>query len=69
MIENIKKELLKLKGKEVEIIIDEGRSRKRKEKGIIKDIYNRNFIVIINNINNSFSFSDLITKTIIIKSL
>ena len=39
MIENIKKELLKLKGKEVEIIIDEGRSRKRKEKGIIKDIY------------------------------
>ena len=69
MIENIKKELLKLKGKEVEIIIDEGRSRKRKEKGIIKDIYKRNFIVIINNINNSFSFSDLITKTIIIKSL
>ncbi len=69
MIENIREELMKLKDKELELIIDEGRSRKRKEKGIIRGVYGRIFIVEINNVNNSFSFSDLINKTVIIKSL
>lgn len=69
MIEKIREELIKLKDKELEFIIDEGRSRKRKEKGIIKGVYSRIFIVEINNVNNSFSFSDLINKTVVIKLL
>ena len=69
MIENIIKDLNNYKGREVEFIIDEGRSRKRKEKGIIKEIYRRNFIAEINDINVSFSYADVITKTIIINEL
>ena len=37
--EQIIKELLKLKDKEVIAIIDEGRARKREEKGFIRGIY------------------------------
>lgn len=69
MIEIIKDELSKYKDKDVEILINEGRSKKRKEIGKIKKLYNRTFIIEINGINNSFSYSDLIAKTIIIKSL
>lgn len=66
MIENLRKDLNNYKGIEVEFIIDEGRSRKRKEKGIIKEVYKRNFIAEINDINVSFSYADLITKAIVI---
>lgn len=66
MVETIKSELSKYIGKKVELIIDEGRSRKRKEFGIIKELYNHTFIIKINDINTSFSYSDLITKAIVI---
>lgn len=69
MIENLRKDLNNYKGVEVEFIIDEGRSRKRKEKGIIKELYRRNFIAEINDINVSFSYADLITRTIIINMI
>ena len=69
MIEEIKRELCKHKGKELELIIDEGRSKKKYEKGILKDIYNRTFVLEINNINTSYTFQDIITKTIIIKNI
>ena len=69
MIEIIKEELSKYKDKDVEILINEGRSKKRKEKCKIKKLYNRTFIIEINGINNSFSYSDVITKTIIMKLL
>lgn len=69
MIENLRKDLNNYKGREVEFIIDEGRSRKRKEKGIIKEVYKRNFIAEINDINVSFSYADLITKTIVINMI
>lgn len=69
MIESLIKDLNNYKGKEVEFIIDEGRSRKRKEKGVIKEIYRRNFIVEINDINVSFSYADLITKAIVINMI
>ncbi len=67
MYQDKKEELLKLKGKNVTAIIDEGRSRKRIEKAIIKDVYDRIFTIEINNMITSFSFSDLICKTIILK--
>lgn len=69
MIENIKKELFYLKDKPVTAIIDEGRSRKRIEQGIIKGIYNKIFTIEINNMITSFSYSDLICKTIILKKV
>ena len=69
MIKEIKNTLLKYKGEEIELIVDEGRSKKRYEKGVLKDIYNRTFVVQVNNINVSYSFQDLITKTIIIKKI
>lgn len=69
MIENIINDLNNYKGEEVEFIIDEGRSRKRIEKGKIKEIHRRNFIAEINDMNVSFSYADLITKTIIINKI
>ena len=65
--EQIINELLKLKDKEVIAIIDEGRARKREERGII--IYDRVFTIEINNVLTSFSYSDLICKTIILKTV
>lgn len=67
--EQIINELLKLKDKEVIAIIDEGRARKREERGIIRGIYDRVFTIEINNVLTSFSYSDLICKTIILKTV
>ena len=47
MIEMIKEELSKYKDKDVEILINEGRSKKRKEKGKIKNYYNFYFFCVI----------------------
>ncbi len=69
MLENIKKELYKLKDKKVTAIIDEGRSRKRIEQGIIKGIYNKIFTIEINDMLLSFSYSDVICKTIVLKKV
>lgn len=69
MRENIKLELLKLKNKKVKLIIDEGRARKKEEIGLIKNIYDRVFTVEINNVITSFTYSDIICKTIIIKQI
>ncbi len=66
MLDIVKQELDSYKNKKVEIIINEGRSRKRKEIGKIKQLYERTFTIEINNIITSFSYSDIITKTIII---
>ena len=65
----IKKELLNLKDKPLIAIIDEGRSRKRKEKCKIKNVYNRIFTIQIDDKILSFSFSDIICKTIILKNV
>ena len=69
MYKNIHNMLCELKGKKLIAIIDEGRSRKREEKCIIKDIYRRVFTVEGENIFYSFSYSDLICKTITLKML
>jgi len=65
----IKKELYDLKDKSLVAIIDEGRSRKRKEKCKIKNIYSRIFTIEVDNKILSFSFSDLICKTIVLKKV
>lgn len=69
MYKEIKEELRKLKGKEVLAIIDEGRSRKKEEKVIIKDVYDNVFLIEMNGINTSFGYSDVICKTIVFKNI
>lgn len=69
MYSDIKELLLKLKGKEVTAIIDEGRSRKKEEKVIIRGVYDKIFVIEINGINTSFTYSDVICKTIVFKNI
>ena len=66
---NIKNELNNLKNKKIIAIIDEGRSRKRKQICKIKGIYNRIFTIEIDGLLQSFSYSDLICKRIILKKM
>lgn len=68
MYRNIKNQLEQLKNKELIAVIDEGRSRKTQERCRIRGIYNRIFTIeISNNCILSFSYSDLICKTITLK--
>lgn len=69
MYKDIKEFLIKLKGKEVVAVIDEGRSRKKEEKVIIKGIYDKIFVIEVNGINTSFTYSDIICKTIVFKNI
>ena len=50
-------------------IIDEGRSRKRKEKCRINGIYDRVFTIKVDDKILSFSYADLICKAIILKKV
>ena len=65
----IKETLTDLKGIPLLAIIDEGRSKKSKEKCYIKDVYNRVFTIQTPNKIMSFSYSDLICKTITLKKV
>ena len=69
MYKELQNKLMSLIDKEILVIIDEGRSRKRKEKAKIKGVYDRIFTLEINNIIMSFSYSDLLCKTITIKTM
>ena len=66
-IEKIRKELENHIGKEVVIKYNLGRNKVEKYKVVIKKLYNYIFLVELNNNYNevkSFSYSDIITKTI-----
>lgn len=69
MYKDIKNKLNSLINKDLLVEIDEGRSRKRKEKGRINGIYDRIFTIQINGNLMSFSYSDLICKTITLKTM
>ena len=69
MYKTVRQMLYELKDYKLQVIIDEGRSRKRKEKCKIKKIYNRIFLLELNNEILSFSFNDLICKTITLKKV
>lgn len=69
MNKSIRETLNELKGKNLLAIIDEGRSRKRKEFCTIEGVYNRIFTIRIDNVLMSFSYSDLLCKTIILKKV
>ena len=69
MYKEIKNYLNSLLNKEVIVTIDEGRSRKKRQKAIISAVYNRIFTILINDVLLSFSYSDLICKTITINTM
>lgn len=66
-IENIRKELEEHLGKEVTIKYNMGRNKVEQYHVVIKELYNYVFLVELDNKVNevkSFSYSDIITKTI-----
>lgn len=67
MYKTVRNMLYELKDCKLQAVIDEGRSRKRKEKCKIKKIYNRIFLIQIKDEILSFSYNDLICKTITLK--
>ncbi len=65
MLEKIKNELNNHIGDEVLIKYDLGRNKFEEYNVVIKELYNHIFIVSLNNNElKSFSYSDVITKTI-----
>jgi uncharacterized protein Veg len=67
-IEKIKKELNNHIGKNATIKYDLGRNKYEEYDVVIKELYNHVFIVKLKNEElKSFSYSDVITKTIKIK--
>ena len=67
MVEKIRKELENHIGKEAVIKYNLGRNKVEKYNVIIKELYNYVFLVELDNNSNevkSFSYSDIITKTI-----
>ena len=64
-IEKIKKELNNHLGKKITIKCNLGRNKTEKYDVILKELYNHIFLVELKNENiKSFSYSDIITKTI-----
>jgi len=66
-IETVKRELNNYIGKEVTIRCNLGRNKVEKYHAIIRELYNNIFLVELLNISNeikTFSYSDVITKTI-----
>lgn len=62
--QTMRKALSKYIGQKVLIEYNLGRNKIEKYEGIIKDLYNVVFLVQVNDETKSFSYSDLITKTI-----
>lgn len=61
---SMKEILNKYVGKKVYVEYNLGRNKIEKYEGIIDKLYNAVFLIKVNNEIKSFSYSDLITKTI-----
>ena len=69
--EKVKDELTNYKGKKIKIKYNLGRNKYEEYEATVKELYNHIFIVELNENNNtffkSFSYIDVITKTIKLK--
>lgn len=63
-IKNVKEELNKHLGDEVTIKYNLGRNKYEKYNGIIKETYNKIFLIETNGIKKSFSYVDVLTKNV-----
>ena len=63
-VNKVKGEILKLKGKYVEMAVNKGRRKITKYEGVLEDIYNSVFVVKVMNVANvdklSYSYSDVL---------
>ena len=64
MISKVKKELLEHLGDVVSIKYNLGRNKYEEYEAIVKELYDYVFLVECDNIVKSFSYIDVITKTI-----
>ena len=63
-IEKIKENLKENLGSEVRIVFNIGRNKTEEFRAVIKEMYNFIFIVETETENKSFSYSDVLTKTV-----
>lgn len=68
-IEKIKKEIYSMIGKEVNLYVNLGRNKEENYVGTILNVYPKLFTVNVDGIFKSFSYSDVLTKTIVIKMI
>lgn len=68
-IEKIKNNIISLKGKEVRLFVNLGRNKEESYVGVIENIYPKIFTVKADNITKSFSYSDVLTKMLVIKKI
>ena len=68
-IEKIKKEIYSMVGKEVNLYVNLGRNKEENYVGTILNVYPKLFTVNVDGIIKSFSYSDVLTKTIVIKTI
>ncbi|MGL5042955.1 MAG: Veg family protein [Culicoidibacterales bacterium] len=69
MKNRLRKQMQKNQGEEIILICDEGRNIIRKERAIIREIYNSVFVLDVYKENigmqrESYSYADLITKVV-----
>lgn len=68
MLENTKNNLEKLKGQTITIKVDVGRNKKERYKGKIINTYSKIWTFQTENVIKSFTYSDIIMKTVKISS-
>ena len=68
-IEKIKKEIYSMVGKEVNLYVNLGRNKEENYVGTILNVYPKLFTVNVDGIIKSFSYSDVLTKMIVIKTI
>lgn len=64
MIENVKNNIEELIGKEATVKYNLGRNKYEKYNGIIKETYNKIFLIETNGIKKSFSYVDVLIKNV-----
>ena len=64
MIENVKNNIEELIGKQAIVKYNLGRNKYEKYNGIIKETYNKIFLIETNGIKKSFSYVDVLTKNV-----
>lgn len=69
MIDKIKSQIENLKGKNLKIKVDVGRNKCEEYEGKITDTYKKVWLFKTKNDIKSFSYTDILIKTVIISSL
>ena len=63
-VEAIRDNLKDKKGAEIKFIVQKGKRRRKVQKGIISNVYPSIFTIMSDGANLSFSYIDILTKTV-----